>query len=162
MKHKIFCSGCNKYFRLYVKNDKILSSELIQNMVSQVFIFGILALCIYGIYELDIYLKNCFDYNYKTRENGKYEFFILMLVLTFIMIWCTYLRFVLAFMKRNKLVWIEVQDYYNPDYHVTRNKAKKNMHLVYELTQKSTQRHTNRFDKYWYVLRSYGYIDGMT
>jgi hypothetical protein len=138
MKHKIFCSGCNNYFRLYVKNDKVLSSELIQNMVTQVLIFGLLTLCVYGIYVLDMYLKNRYDSSYKQRENGDYEFFILMVVLTFIMMWCTYLRFVLAFMKRNKLVWIEVQDYYSPEYYVTRNKAKKNMHLVYELTQKST------------------------
>ena len=107
-------------------------------MVMQVLIFGLLTLCVYGIYVLDMYLKNRYDSSYKQSENGGYEFFILMVVLTFIMMWCTYLRFVLAFMKRNKLVWIEVQDYYSPEYYVTRNKAKKNMHLVYELTQKST------------------------
>jgi hypothetical protein len=38
-------------------------------------------------------------------------------------------------MKRKKLIWIEVQDYLNPEWHVTRNEAKKNLRFVYEKTE---------------------------
>ena len=58
----------------------------------------------------------------------------LLVVLTVIMIWCFYLRFVMAFMKRKRLVWVEVQDYLNSEYSISRNNAKSNLHLVGEIT----------------------------
>ena len=58
----------------------------------------------------------------------------LFIVLMVIMTWCFYLRFVMAFMKRKRLLWVEVQDYENSEYSITRNIAKQNLHLVGEIT----------------------------
>jgi hypothetical protein len=57
-------------------------------------------------------------------------------VLTIIMIWCFYLRFVMAFMKRKRMIWVEVQDCYKSEYSISRNEAKMNLHLVGEISQK--------------------------
>jgi hypothetical protein len=132
MNHKIYCKDCNQYFRLYVKSEKLVNGELIQNMIQQAVIFGVLSLAIYGVYRLDMFLKIRLDSKY---DGSNYEFWILETVLFFIMIWCTYLRFNITFMKRKKLIWVEVQDYLNPEQHVTRNEAKRNLRFVYEKTE---------------------------
>ena len=41
-------------------------------------------------------------------QGGNYEFWLLMAEITFKMLWCTYLRLNIAFMKRKKLIWVEV------------------------------------------------------
>lgn len=58
----------------------------------------------------------------------------LFVVLTVIMFWCIYLRFVMAFMKRKRLLWVEVQAIDNSEYSISRNEAKQNLHLVGEIT----------------------------
>ena len=45
----------------------------------------------------------------------------LIVVLVVIMMWCFYLRFVMAYIRRKKLVWVEVQDYNNSEYSISRN-----------------------------------------
>jgi hypothetical protein len=126
-------------------------------------IYGILSLIIYGVYNLDKYLKNTFnnDPNFLLNHGGNYEFWLLILILTIIVVWCTYLRFNIAFMKRQKLIWVEVQDYLSPENSVTRNQAKKNLRFVYEKTLK-VQKHSNLFDFYWYEQRQNEYSDVMT
>ena len=78
--------------------------------------------------------------------NNQFIMVPLMVVLSVIMIWCFYLRFVLAFMKRKRLVWVEVQDKSNSDYNISRNEAKQNLHLVGEITQK-LKSYNSLFDK---------------
>jgi hypothetical protein len=85
----------------------------------------------------------------------------LFIVLTVIMIWCFYLRFVMAFIKRKRLLWVEVQDHTNSEYSITRNVAKQNLHLVGEITQK-LKSYNYLFDKYWYRQREFQYIDGIS
>ena len=85
----------------------------------------------------------------------------LFIVLIVIMIWCFYLRFVMAFIKRKRLLWVEVQDHTNSEYSITRNVAKQNLHLVGEITQK-LKSYNYLFDKYWYRQREFQYIDGIS
>lgn len=73
----------------------------------------------------------------------------LFVVASVIMTWCIYLRFVMAFMKRKRLLWVEVQDINNSEYSISRNEAKQNLHLVGEITQK-LKSYNYLFDKYWY------------
>ena len=70
--------------------------------------FAFLSLIIYGVYRLDIHMKTLRNADYLKQKDGHYELWILMTVLTFIMLWCTYLRFSVALMKRKKLIWVEV------------------------------------------------------
>ena len=85
----------------------------------------------------------------------------LIVVLTLITAWFFYLRFFISFMKRKKLVWVEVQDFKDPEYPVTRNEAKRNLHMICEMTQK-LKLVANLFDKYWYRQREFQYIEGIT
>ena len=73
----------------------------------------------------------------------------LQLVLVVIVIWCFYIHFLNNYLKTNRTLWVEVQDYFNPDQLISRNKAKKNLHLVAEITQK-LKSYNSLFDKYWY------------
>ena len=88
---------------LYVKSGKIVSNQLMQNFLVQAIYFGILTGFIIGIYQLDKYLKQKAVVNKDEKINNEYELLILMIVLIVIMIWCFYLRFIVAFMKRNRL-----------------------------------------------------------
>jgi hypothetical protein len=81
--------------------------------------------------------------------NSEFVMVPLIVVLTLITIWFFYLRFFISFMKRKKLVWVEVQDFKDPEYSVTRNEAKRNLHMICEMTQK-LRSVANLFDKYWY------------
>lgn len=81
-------------------------------------------------------------------------------VLFIILIWCFYLHFFMAYMKRKRIVWVEVQDSRGSEYNISRNEAKKNLHLVGEITQK-LKSYNSLFDKYWYKQREYQYIDGI-
>lgn len=56
--------------------------------------------------------------------NNQFVMVPLFIVLIVIMIWCFYLRFVMAFIKRKRLLWVEVQDHTNSEYSITRNVAK--------------------------------------
>lgn len=112
---------------------------------------------IYAIYVLDKFLKTSdAEKNYKMvqktpqalpeeekseieklyLEGVKNEFVMVPLgvVLTLITLWFFYLRFFISFMKRKKLVWVEVQDFKDPEFSVTRNEAKRNLHLICEMT----------------------------
>ena len=100
MQKKIYCPHCGHYYLLYLKSEKLISSELIENMAKQLLIYLILAMAIYGVYLLDIYMKDRHDAKWSSREGDEYELLILWAVLTIIMLWCTYIRFQVAFMKR--------------------------------------------------------------
>ena len=93
--------------------------------------------------------------------NNQFVMVPLFIVLIVIMIWCFYLRFVMAFIKRKRLLWVEVQDHTNSEYSITRNVAKQNLHLVGEITQK-LKSYNYLFDKYWYRQREFQYIDGIS
>lgn len=51
-------------------------------------------------------------------------------------------------MRRKKLLWVEVKDQYN-SYFISRNEAKRNLHIVSEMTTK-LRGYNSLFDKYWY------------
>jgi hypothetical protein len=108
MQKKIYCPRCNQYYLLYLKSEKLINGELVENMLKQLFIYIVIGAAIYFVYLLDIYLKDQLDPSYILREGGEYELFILLVVLSIIMIWCTYIRFQVAFMKRQKIMWVEV------------------------------------------------------
>lgn len=154
-RQKIFCRDCQSYYRLYVKSERIISTEYLGSIVKLLFAFMVLGICIYGIYEFDKILKT--NAAYQDVESGlksgefSYENYTATMkkaliekgeddvdqrinititqdnkiivevdntfllapclgVLFIILIWCFYLHFVLAFMKRRRLVWVEVQD----------------------------------------------------
>ena len=59
--------------------------------------------------------KRAVELDYEVGERDKdldslYLMIPLMIVLTVIMIWCFYLRFVITHIKRNKILWVEVKD----------------------------------------------------
>jgi hypothetical protein len=112
---------------------------------------------IYGITKLDFYLKKrAYDLDKSGKENyvlpkesdSNYLMIPLICVLTIIMIWCFYIRFVISHMRRKKLLWVEVKDQYN-SYFISRNEAKRNLHIVSEMTTK-LRGYNSLFDKYWY------------
>ena len=103
MNHKINCNECGSYYMLYVKSGKVVSNQLVQNFFVQAIYFGILTGFVVGIYHLDKYLKQRAVKDTNEQINNEYELLILMIVLVVIMIWCFYLRFIVAFMKRNRL-----------------------------------------------------------
>ena len=82
-----------------------------------------------------------------------------MIVLIVIMIWCFYLRFVIAHLKRKKFMWVEVQDFLKSDY-ISRNTSKKNLYAVGEMTNQH-KKNQSRFDKYWYDQREIPYMEGI-
>jgi len=88
----------------------------------------------------------------KDKNNVDNMFVILPLsfVLIIIMVWCFYLRFVVNFMKRRRLLWVEVQDLSNSEYKISRKESKMNLHMVDDLTKK-LKGYSSMFDKYWYL-----------
>ena len=82
-------------------------------------------------YELSLYEQENLD---MYKVDSSFVMVPLFVVLTVIMLWCIYLRFVMAFMKRKRLLWVEVQAIDNSEYSISRNEAKQNLHLVGEIT----------------------------
>ena len=82
-------------------------------------------------YELSLYEQENSD---MYKVDSSFVMVPLFVVLTVIMLWCIYLRFVMAFMKRKRLLWVEVQAIDNSEYSISRNEAKQNLHLVGEIT----------------------------
>ena len=102
------------------------------------FFFVVCIGIIYTIQYIDNILKNrnvdreWYDANYKSKmsedeletlkldhEKGIDSFFVLvplLVVLTLIVTWFFYLRFVVSFIKRKKLIWVEVMDCLMPQY----------------------------------------------
>lgn len=54
---KIFCRDCYSYFRLYVKSERVISSEYIGSIIRLFLLFLIAGCIIYGLYEVDNILK---------------------------------------------------------------------------------------------------------
>lgn len=46
--------------------------------------------------------------NNQTEVQNQFIMTVLILVLTLIIIWCFYLRLVISFLKRKRIVWVEV------------------------------------------------------
>ena len=191
---KIYCKECYSYFKLYVKSERIISSEYIGSLVRLFILYIFVAVIIYALYEVDYVLKSwtlqddvqkaisskVIDYynqsaleknerlqvkihpdnTFTIEVNNSFLLFPLLGVLTIILIWCFYLSFVMAYMKRKRVVWVEVQDFRQSEYNITRNEAKKNLYLVGEITQK-LKTYSSLFDKYWYKQREFQYIDGI-
>ena len=165
---KIYCKECYSYFRLYVKSERIISSEYIGSLVRLFILFVFAAAFIYAVYEVDNIMKRMtlrydvqtainektLSYNnqsalekddraqviinndntFSVKVNNTFLLAPLLGVLSIILIWCFYLSFVMAYMKRKRVVWVEVQDAMTPEYNISRNEAKKNLHLVGEIT----------------------------
>jgi len=85
-----------------------------------------------------------------TSVDNSFVILPLSFVLIIIMIWCFYLRFVISFMKRKRVLWVEVQDIFNSDYNISRNESKVNLHMVDEITKK-LKSYNSLFDKVWYI-----------
>ena len=54
---KIYCKDCFSYYPLYVKSERVFSSEYVGGMARLTSMCGVLIGAIYGIYEIDRYLK---------------------------------------------------------------------------------------------------------
>jgi hypothetical protein len=93
--------------------------------------------------------REIIELTYTQGVSNEFVMVPLIVVLTLITVWFFYLRFFISFMKRKKLVWVEVQDFKDPEYSVTRNEAKRNLHMICEMTLK-LKLVANLFDKYWY------------
>ena len=86
--------------------------------------------------------NNSSNHEITVNKNGEIEVSIhnkfilvpLMGVLIILILWCIYLRSTFAFMKRKRLLWVEVQDYVDDEHNISRIMAKKNLHLVAEIT----------------------------
>ena len=181
---KIYCKECYSYFLLYVRSERIFSSQYLGGVVRLLLTFGLFVCLIYGVFLIDRYLKNQ-NYidkavklmveggdtqininefiNKNNSENNVDNTFVIIplaFVLIIIMIWCFYLRFVISFMKRKRLLWAEVQDYYNSEYSISRTESKMNLHMVDDITKK-LKSYSSLFDKYWYLKRESQYLDGI-
>ena len=84
----------------------------------------------------------------------------LICVLLVIIVWHAYLSLYTTYEKRKKVLWVEVQDFLQPVFSVSRIQAKENLLLIDELT-KRLKKYNSLFDKYWYQQREFQYIDGI-
>ena len=57
---KIYCKDCMSYYHLYVKSERILSSEYMVQVIKLIFMFSAFVAAIYGIYYLDRVLKGIY------------------------------------------------------------------------------------------------------
>lgn len=127
---KIYCKDCYTYFYLYVKSQRLFTGELLTDIAIYLIRFVVVNCLIYGVFILDKYLKSLDakrDYENslknpkmpasekqmidKIYNEGVDNVFImvpLIVVLTLITAWFFYLRFFISFMKRKKVVWVEV------------------------------------------------------
>jgi hypothetical protein len=116
---KIYCKDCYCHFYLYVRSQRLLTTEMVGDMTKYILIFMAFCGFIYGVYYFDNLLKtkhvdrnwNDPDYvaNLTTQERDGLEHshiygvdstFVmvpLIVVLTLIIIWFFYLRFVISF-----------------------------------------------------------------
>ena len=76
-----------------------------------------------------------------------------MFVLIFIMIWCFYHIIEGNIQDRNKLLWVEVQDFVGDNYRLTRMQSKLNLQFLFEQSINLKNRR-NLFDMLWYEFRS--------
>jgi hypothetical protein len=76
-------------------------------------------------------------------------------VLIIIMIWCFYLKFMITFIQRNRIVWVEVFDSTKETKTITRKEAKNNLRKFIDITKedKNTTHVRSRFDQHWYDYR---------
>lgn len=125
---KIYCKDCFAYYHLYVKSERIFSSEYLYSSMKLLTMYILFGAMIYGIAQIDNLLKVISTKQDMREEmkknsgsidseaidelkvNNSFVMIPLGVVLTIIMIWCFYLRFVMAFMKRKRMIWVEVQD----------------------------------------------------
>jgi len=70
MQKKIYCANCGQYYLLYLKSEKLINSELVENMLKQLLIYIILGSAIYGVYLLDIYMKDRHDFTWSRVDGG--------------------------------------------------------------------------------------------
>lgn len=54
---RIYCIDCFHYFRLYVRSERIFSTFYTSRVIRMLVLFIFNAVIIYGVYELDRYLK---------------------------------------------------------------------------------------------------------
>ena len=54
---KIYCKDCFSYYPLYVKSERVFSSEYVGGMARLTSLCTVIIGAIYGIYEIDRYLK---------------------------------------------------------------------------------------------------------
>ena len=54
---KIYCKDCFSYYSLYVKSERVFSSEYVGGMARLTTLCTVIIGAIYGIYEIDRYLK---------------------------------------------------------------------------------------------------------
>lgn len=186
---KIFCKDCGAYYHLYVKSEKLCSSQLFTVIGRYICLFILLIAFAQCTLLLDSFLKQNhrdadqseIDQNTggQDKDNDGIEdskdssiFSIydienwivmapLTIILAIIMIWCFYFRFMKAVMARKRLIWVEVLDQKNSDIYISRFLAKQNLHLVGEVTQK-LRSYNYLFDKYWYRQREFQYIDAIS
>lgn len=78
----------------------------------------------------------------------------LILVLLVIIIWHGYMSLYTIYQQRKKVLWVEVQDFKQPVFSVSRIQAKENLLLLDELT-KRLKSYNSLFDKYWYQQREF-------
>lgn len=148
---KIYCKDCGAYYHLYVKSEKLCSSQLFTVIGRYVCLFLLLIAFAQCTLLLDSFLKqNHRDASIdETDENGvqdkdndgiddsvdssifsiyDIENWIVMapltIILGIIMVWCFYFRFMKAVMARKRLIWVEVLDHRASDIVISRFLAK--------------------------------------
>ena len=159
---KIYCKDCGAYYHLYVKSEKLCSTQLFTVIGRYICLFILLIAFAQCTLLLDSFLKqNHKDVNQTKVEttNGMVDWdqdgiddtvdssifsfeniqnWIVMapltIILGIIMVWCFYFRFMKAVMARKRLIWVEVLDQKNSDIYISRFLAKQNLHLVGEVT----------------------------
>lgn len=186
---KIYCKDCGAYYHLYVKSEKLCSSQLFTVIGRYICLFILLIAFAQATLLLDSFLKqnhrdddetlvdttsgfadadnDGIDDSVDTSIFSVYNIqnWIVMapltIILGIIMVWCFYFRFMKAVMARKRLIWVEVLDQKNSDIFISRFLAKQNLHLVGEVTQK-LRSYNYLFDKYWYRQREFQYIDAIS
>lgn len=92
--------------------------------------------------------------------NNDYVIFPMTFVLAVILLWCFWLNVVIKFMRRKRILWVEVQDCINQEYIISRHQAKRNLALINEVTLKQ-KTFSSMFDKFFYQYREITYLDGI-
>ena len=81
--------------------------------------------------------------------DNDYVLFPLMLVLTVIMIWCSYQNVFSFLMRHKRLMWVEVQDCREDLFDISRKQSKANLKLINEETNQRAK-YSSMFDAIHY------------
>jgi len=137
------------YYKLYAFSEQIVTDKFVKE--ATFFGFGLIVLiaAMLGVKYLDSYLKE------GDAKNNTFTLAILLITVIVIYMYCFFNYIIYMIRNKDQAVWVEVVDQFSREYNITRNKSKRNLHLVNQRIGRCTE--TSLFDMLWYRSREQQY-----